>query len=229
MELTWYGHSVVMLYDGTTRIIIDPFISGNPCKFFTDDLSTLPKIDYVLLTHDHDDHVGDTIEIALKHNAKVAGVFENLLALQKKGLPTEHIYNGMGFNIGGTIQLGSFSILMIPAFHTSFTGAPVGYIITSHHMRIYYTGDTAPFGDMQMWTQLFPIHTLCVPIGGYFTADAILARHIVHLTQPKNVLPMHFGTFPILEETTNAFQTTMEDMPNVNLLLPKPCEAIHLS
>lgn len=226
VEITWYGHSVVTLYDGKTRILIDPFFTGNSMSPITWD--KLPKIDYILLTHDHGDHVGDTIAIAKKFGAKVTGIVETMEALEKAGLPKDLVLNGIGFNIGGTVSLGTFKALMIPAMHTSTTGIPVGYFVTSSSgFRTYHSGDTAPFGDMKLWASFYPINLAILPIGGYFTQDAFLAVKSVELLKPNFVLPMHYKTFPILASSTDEFKALLEKSGvKTKLLLTKPGQTI---
>ena len=227
VEVIWYGHATATLYDGTTRILIDPFFSNNP----TSPLSwkELPSIDYILLTHDHSDHIGDTLAIAEAYNAQVTGVVETIEELYKKGLSKELILNGIGFNVGGTVQLGSFTVLMIPAVHTSRTGLAVGYFITSSSgFRIYHAGDTAPFGDMKLWSSWYPLDLALLPIGGHFTEDAFLAVKSIEMLMPQFVVPIHYGTFPILASSPHTFKELLEEKQlTTTLLLPERGETLY--
>lgn len=226
IEVVWYGHSAVTLYDGKTRILIDPFFSGNPTASISWD--SLPHIDYILLTHDHSDHLGDTIAIAKKFKAKVTGVVETMIALQQQGLPQELLLHGIGFNVGGTVQLGDFKVLMVPAFHSSTTGISVGYFITSSSgFRTYHAGDTAPFGDMKLWASWYPVDLAILPIGGYFTEDAFLTVKSVELINPQFVLPIHYATFPLLSSSREEFEKLMKKTKlETKLLLPQPGQVL---
>lgn len=218
IEVTWYGHAVIAIYDGTTRILIDPFFTNNPTAPIS--WEELPPIDYILLTHDHSDHLGDTIAIAQHHGAKVSGVFDTMEALVQAGLPRELLVQGTGFNIGGMITIGKFTARMIPAMHTSSTGLPVGYIITAlNGFTIYHAGDTAPFGDMKLWASYFPIDVAILPIGGYFTSDAFLTMKSIELLTPTYVLPIHYATFPLLSSSSEEFITLIQQ----SSLKVEPC------
>lgn len=226
IEVVWYGHATTTIYDGKTRILIDPFFSANPSSSFS--WEDLPSIDYILLTHSHSDHIGDSIAIAKKYNAQVTGVVETIESLLSSGLPQEYILNGIGFNIGGTIALGDFNILMVPAIHSSPHGLTVGYFITSASgFRIYHAGDTAPFGDMKLWASWYPINLALLPIGGIFTQDAFLAVRSTEMIQPQYVIPIHYSTFPILAPSTDEFESYMKKANlATTVLLPKRGEAL---
>lgn len=206
--ITWYGHSNFQIVCNGASVLIDPFFTHNPSCTTT--WEAVQKPDLVLVTHDHGDHTGDAVAICTAHKAIcgcIVGTGERLI---KAGLPEELVPAGIGFNIGGSIEVKGIRVTMTQAFHSSDSSVPAGYIITMPNgFRIYHAGDTGIFSSMEMLGSLYPLDLALLPIGGFFTMDGLQAAHAARLLKAKAVIPMHWGTFPILAQNTDDFATQL--------------------
>lgn len=204
VQITWHGHSNFQIQADGINIMIDPFFSGNPkadCSW-----EEAPKTDLVLVTHSHDDHAGDAIAICKRDKAMLGAVAYLPRAFEKQGLPPELVLNGIGFNIGGSLEYKGARITMTEAFHTCDDGAPVGYIITlPGGFTIYHAGDTGIFRNMKTWGELYSIDLALLPCGDVFTMDPVQAALAAFYLRAKAAVPMHWGTFPVLVQDTGDF------------------------
>ena len=249
VTVTFWGQSAFKLESGGKTILIDPWITENfacvkystcATKIKVDDIT---KADLILITHDHFDHVGDThdalgktfpaadtIAIAKRTGAIVVAEYETAQKLLAEGLPPENILNnGYGRSIGGAIDLGviglnGFSIVMTPAVASATTGVATGHIITfPSGATIYHAGDTAIFGDMQMYGTFYPIDLALLPIGGAFQMDAMQAAQSLKLLRPKKAIPMHYATFPMLAPNADEFVAQAKKVaPEVEIIVLQP-------
>jgi L-ascorbate metabolism protein UlaG (beta-lactamase superfamily) len=231
--VTSWGQSAFKLESGGKTVLIDPWITENPLSPVT--VNDITKADLILITHDHFDHIGDTttgghaadtIAIAQKTGAVVVAVFETAARLLVDGLPPQNIlFGGFGKDIGGPTDYNGISIVMTPAVHSSQSGVSVGYIIKfPGGATIYHAGDTAIFGDMQIWGNLYPIDLALLPIGGNFTMDAMQAARSLRLLTPRKTIPMHYGTFPgILAPNPDDFVMLAHKIaPGVGVIVLQP-------
>lgn len=209
-RLTWHGHSNFQIASQDVNILIDPFFEGNPSCCQTVDQIESP--DLVLLTHDHGDHVGQAVEICRNTGAHLGAVVGTALKFVEQGVPREQIVNAIGFNIGGTVLFRSATVTMTQAYHSSESGVSVGYIITlADGYTIYHAGDTGIFSGMELWGKLYDIDLALLPIGGVFTMDPRQAALACKLLGCVSVTPMHWGTFPVLEKSTEAFKRHLRE------------------
>lgn len=199
-KLSWFGHSAVKLETKAGFVAyIDPWIIANPAN----NLNEFPeKVDAILITHDHFDHVGEAIEISQKTGAKVIAQPETITKLTNNGLPIE---NGVKLNIGGTFYAENFQATMVHAFHTADTGTPAGYMIRIDDKIVYHLGDTGIFGDLKLFGELYDIDYALIPIGGHFTMDYKHASIAAKMLNAKNVIPIHYKTFPALLQDADCF------------------------
>ncbi len=202
LKITYEGHSCFILDDGSHKIIIDPFITHNKHATVTADNI---KVDYIVLTHAHGDHIGDTIEIAKKSNAMVIAVNEIGHYMDDKAVKNHKMHIGGGFNF----PFGRLKFTI--AHHGSWTtdagelGNPAGVVITMGGKTIYHCGDTGLFLDMKLIGELNKIDVMMVPIGDNFTMgidDAVIATDFVN---PQLVIPMHYNTFDIISADPHEF------------------------
>ncbi|MFO7875926.1 MAG: metal-dependent hydrolase [Desulfovermiculus sp.] len=208
--LTWHGHSNFQITTPECTIIIDPWFEGNPSACVGSDACT--QVDLVLITHDHDDHMGQAVDICKRTGAHVGAVVETAGKLMHSGVPEQQIINGIGFNIGGTVDYKGVQVTMVQAFHSSATGCPVGYILTLNDgYCLYHAGDTGIFSSMELFGRLHSIDLALLPIGGVFTMDPPQAALACSLLQCKNTLPMHWGSFPVLEQNTDRFARELKE------------------
>jgi L-ascorbate metabolism protein UlaG (beta-lactamase superfamily) len=247
IEVLWLGHSAFRITSVTGKVIvIDPFLTSNPrtpAKY--KDLSALGKVDLILVTHGHRDHIFDLGALAKLTGAAVIANYELARSLVAAGILDVN-KTVMGLNMGGSIvPIGpGIKVHMVPAVHTSvidmtdFTpewkgprffdgGAPVGYVIEFENgYRIYHTGDTDVFGDMALIGRMYKPDLALVCIGGYFTMDpegaALALREYI---KPKLVIPMHYGTFPVINRTPAELRTALGNAP-IKVLDVKPGEAM---
>ncbi|MBK0404755.1 metal-dependent hydrolase [Adhaeribacter sp. BT258] len=195
MELTYYGHSCFLLKTGDTGILFDPFISQNPLAKDID-LKSI-KADFILLSHAHGDHLADAAALANQNNAKIVAQPEITGWYAKQGI-TEAIE----MNIGGTVKLHSATAKMVVAIHSSslpdgtYGGHPAGYVVQAEGKTVYFAGDTALTYDMKIIGEQFAIDYALLPVGGHYTMDASDAMVAAHWVKAKNVIAMHFDTFP---------------------------------
>jgi len=204
LNLTFLGHSCFLLDDGKHKVIIDPFLSGNPmAKMSVDDV----KADFILVTHGHGDHLGDTIELAKKNNATVISNFELATFCGSKG-----VENAAGLHIGGGADFPFGSLKLTIAHHGStlggdlaYGGNPVGFIIRMDGKVVYHAGDTGLFLDMKLIGELDKIDMALLPVGGYFTMDINDAAKAVEFLKPKKVIPMHYDTFDPIKTDPEKF------------------------
>lgn len=204
VRIRWMGHSGFMIRDGKTALI-DPWFEGNPKA--SGGIGSAPEADLILLTHDHFDHAGDAVTLAKRTGALFVAIFELAGNLAAKGIPPERILNGGGgMNIGGTVEANGFTITMTEARHSCTLGVPVGYVIrTPSGKTIYHSGDTGIFAGMSLIGELYPVDVALLPIGSVFTMDYRQAAKACRLLSAKAVVPMHYGTFPILEPNADRF------------------------
>lgn len=225
-RITWLGHATVLLQTAKgTTILIDPYIAQNPK--YPKNFELPSKIDFILLSHGHGDHISDTVPVAAKHGATVVAIYELASYLGGKG-----VANTIGMNLGGTVKLGDVEATMVDAKHsagaqdekgTHYVGIAAGYVI---HIpggpSIYHAGDTSVFGDMKLIGELYRPRIAMLPIGGHFTMGPKEAAMAVNLLQPQVVLPIHWGTFPMLTGTPDALASLAP--PNVEVVRWSPGE-----
>jgi L-ascorbate metabolism protein UlaG (beta-lactamase superfamily) len=215
MQITWYGHSAFRLDFGGTAVLIDPFFTGNPA-FVSDKAAAIKDVTHVLLTHGHGDHVGDTVDIAKSNGATVTGDYDLLMWLAKKGIEK---LNPM--NTGGTVDVGSFSVSMVRADHSSgsnegdtsiYLGNPHGLVIKAKgEPTVWHLGDTDIFSDMALIAETYEPKVAIVPIGDRFTMGAKTAAMAVkRFIKPATVIPCHYGTFPIIDPNADKFVAEMK-------------------
>ena len=227
--LTWHGHANFEITTPKQTILIDPWFSGNPKAGM--DVDQVHKADLILVTHDHDDHLGDALELCKRTKAKLVAQVELACSLLKQGLDQDQIVNGIGFNIGGTVEVRGIRITMVQAFHSCGVGTPVGFIIRLENgFTIYHAGDTGIFGDMQLWGELYPIDLALLPAGDVFTMDAKQAAKACALLKCRQAVPMHWGTFPSLAADPKEFTRQVQKLaPSTWPIIMQPGKKIELA
>jgi L-ascorbate metabolism protein UlaG (beta-lactamase superfamily) len=205
LSITWFGHSTFLLRTpGGRRVLIDPWLKDNPsCP---EALKKPPKADLVLVSHGHSDHIDDLIACARESGAAVVAIYELCDWLARKGI--QHV---SPMNKGGSVQIAGLTITMTDARHSSgyvdggqmiYMGEPAGFVIGLEDQRtIYYSGDTCLFGDMQLIGERYKPVIAFLPIGDRFTMDPVDAARACEFLGVRQVVPMHWGTFPLLTGT----------------------------
>lgn len=229
LTVKFHGHAVLSFNNNDTDVIIDPFINGND---LTDLTVENIKADYIILTHGHNDHVGDTIEIAKNNNATVIAPVELAAYVEAQG-----VENTVGMNVGGEGEYDFGKVKFVHAFHTSsytdgegvthYTGEPMGLILTINNKKVYVTGDTGLFGDMELIAKRNgPIDVCFIPIGDHFTMGIDDAAYAINeLIKPTIAVPVHFDTFPPIKQDPEEFKDKVRTVCQVL----KPGEAVQYS
>lgn len=223
-RIIWLGHATVLIETAQgTNLLIDPFIAHNPK--YPRDFALPSKIDYVLLTHGHGDHISDAVPVAQKHGSTVVAIYELADYVKARG-----VRDTIGMNLGGSVALGSVTATMVEAKHSAaasdehgnhYVGVATGFVLeVAGGSVLYHAGDTSVFGDMQLIRDLYRPRVVMLPIGGFYTMGPQQAALACRLLAPEVVLPIHFGTFPPLKGTPEELAALVE--PDVKVLHWKP-------
>ena len=223
INLTWLGHATYKIENGGKTYLIDPWVDSNPvCP---DELKTFENLDVMLITHGHWDHMEDAVPIAKKHSPTVVAMIEIAKYLESKG-----VENTIGMNKGGTVSVDGVKATMVTANHSSscveedgtivYLGEPAGFVLEfANGYKIYYAGDTCVFGDMKIIGEIYQPDLAIIPIGDHFTMGPREAAYATKLLNVPTVLPMHYGTFPLLTGTIEEYRqlTAHQDVEIIEL------------
>jgi len=224
MKITWLGHACFLL-EGSKKVLIDPFLSGNPTALVKPgDLD----VDIILVTHGHGDHLGDAEVISKKCNAPIVAIYELAVYLSKKGCET------IGMNIGGTLNFEGVKISMVKAEHSADIvgdeiisgGKAIGYVVEDG-VTIYHAGDTDVFMDMKLIGEIYKPKVALLPIGGFYTMSPRTALKAIELLRPEIVIPMHYNTFPAIKQDPEEFKKDAEKL-GVKVVVLKPGESFEV-
>ena len=228
MKITFLGHAAVLI-EGSKTVIIDPFLTGNPQA--TMSVNDLPKIDFIVVTHGHGDHIGDTVEIAKKFGSTVVTNFEIGLYLQKKGIDKVHT-----MHIGGRATVDGVMFKLTPALHGSgivedgeiiYGGNPAGVVIGLDHRRVYHAGDTGLTKDMELLSYE-NIDVAFLPIGGNYTMDVDDAVLAAKMISPKIVVPMHYNTWDPIKTDPEKFCEKVSEIGTCECKILKPGDSLEI-
>jgi len=221
MDIRFLGHSAFELTDGDTRLLIDPFLTGNPkAAASPDELEPTT----ILLTHGHADHFGDTVDIAKRTGAPVLAIVELAGEIAEEGVET---YDP---NLGGTVTFDWGWVKLVPAWHTSTTpngtvNTPAGLLVSLGGTLVYHLGDTCLFSDLQLIARRGDkVDVALVPIGGHFTMDRHDAVTAVEFIDPGTVIPVHYDTFPPIETDAEALKSDVESATSAKVVILAPGE-----
>lgn len=212
MQITFYGHSCLLVEYKGRRVIIDPFLSGNPASGIS---PSDVKVDAIILTHAHDDHFGDAEQLALENDCPVIATFELASYCGQRGMKTH------AMNTGGAFHFDGFHVKLVPALHTSslrvgdqylYAGEAVGVILTMGSHTLYHMGDTALFSDLQLIGRQHAIDVVAIPIGDNYTMGPEEALIAAQWIGAQHVLPVHYNTFPVIEQDASSFKQQIEKL-----------------
>lgn len=246
-KIHWYGQSAWKIVTPSGGVIlIDPWLTvpTNPDKGA---IAKLDRVDYILVTHGHSDHVGDAVEIAKKTGAVLVAPYGLQFNMKSMlGYPEQQATLATGGNVGGTIELpkAGARVLIVNAVHGSeltpphipgpapgqpgvvASGNPVGYVLhIDGGPTIYHTGDTEVYEDMKLISEFFKVDLMLACIGGHFTMDPARAALAVDWVEPTHVIPMHYGTFGLLAGTPDQFREALAKYNRADkLIVMKPGE-----
>lgn len=226
LSITWFGHATFLLVTpGGKRIVFDPWLNGNPKAPAG---AKIDKADVICVSHGHSDHTTDVVPVARATGAPVVAIFELATYFQGKGLK-----DTIGMNMGGTVDVKGLKITMTPAVHSSgimeeghsiYLGEPAGYVVRLEDGRaIYFAGDTALFGDMRLIREMHAPEIAFLPIGDHFTMGPDAAARATEILGVRQVVPMHYGTFPVLTGTPDVLKKLVEPR-GVDVLVLQPGE-----
>jgi L-ascorbate metabolism protein UlaG (beta-lactamase superfamily) len=226
LAITWYGHATFLVTTpGGKRIVFDPWLTGNPKAPAG---AKIDKADVICVTHGHSDHTTDVVNVARATGAPVVAVFELANWFQGKGLK-----DVIGMGVGGTATVKGLEISMTSAVHTSSVaddgeiravGVATGFVVRLEDSRsIYFAGDTAVFGDMRLIAEMYAPEIAFLPIGGHYTMDPAGAARAAALLGVRQIVPMHYGTFPVLAGSPDDLKKLVAPA-GIDVLVLKPGE-----
>lgn len=228
VKITFYGHSAVKLEGAGASVLIDPWIS-NP--LLTTPIAALGTVQLILVTHGHFDHLGQTVEIAQATGAEVAAIHELAQYLLGRGLKKV-----IGMNKGGSMTTGGVTVTMTHAVHSSSieergqllpAGEAAGFIVKfANGFTVYHAGDTAVFKDMELIRELYRPQVAMLPIGSHYVMSPAEAALACRMLQPEFVIPMHYGTFPVLTGTPEELAAHLQDQPRITIIALRPGESV---
>jgi L-ascorbate metabolism protein UlaG (beta-lactamase superfamily) len=207
MDIRFLGHACFELTEGDTRVLIDPFLTGNP-KAAVGAGDVDPT--HIFLTHGHADHIGDTVDIAKRTGAQVVAIVELADEIGEDG-----VENVSDPNLGGTVEFSGGWVRLVPAWHTSTTpkgtvNTPAGLVINLGGKTVYHLGDTALFSDLKLVADRDNVDVALMCIGGHYTMDRHDAVNAADLVGAKTVIPCHYNTFPPIETDADAFKSDVK-------------------
>ncbi len=228
IRVTWLGHSAFKLVSPKGKVIlIDPWLEHPLAPSGAKE--TIDKVDYILVTHGHGDHMGNTIEIAQKTGATAVAIYEIASYLSQKGLK-----NVIGMNKGGTVELNGIKVTMVDATHSSGIddqgklingGEAAAFIVTFENgFKVYHMGDTGFHGSMQIIGDFYKPDLVLIPIGSVFTLGPEEAAYAIKLIKPRWIIPMHFDTFPLLTGKPEKFRESLSPEYRDRLVVLRPGE-----
>jgi L-ascorbate metabolism protein UlaG (beta-lactamase superfamily) len=227
LSITWYGHSTfVITTPGGKKIVTDPFLENNPmCPA---SMKKITAADVILVSHGHADHTSDVPAVSRATKAPIVAIYELATWFERKGLA-----NAQAMSIGGTMNVAGLRVSMVPAIHSSsvvendstvYLGEPAGFVVQMEDGRsFYFAGDTALFGDMRLIAEMYAPEIAFLPIGDHFTMDPGAAARAARMLGVRQVVPMHYGTFPVLTGTPDQLKKHV-DPHGIDVLVLKPGE-----
>jgi len=222
MEIRFLGHACFEITEGDTRLLVDPFLSGNPSAAV--EHSELDPT-HILLTHGHGDHIGDTVEIAKRTGAQVVAIVELANEIANDGV--EDVVDP---NMGGTVELPGGWVRVVPAWHTAVSPQgtahmPAGLVIKLGDTTVYHLGDTALFSDLALPGKRDDLDVALMCIGGHYTMDRHDAVVAAELVGAKTIIPCHYDTFPPLETEAEEFKREVEARTDSAVVILAPGES----
>jgi len=212
MKITWLGHSALQI-DGSRSVFIDPFLTGNPkasCR-----AEDIARADVVIVSHDHNDHLGDSFAICRRTGATLVALHEIALAAADNKVKAE----GMG--IGGTVAVYGIEVSLVPAFHSAgLGGTAAGIIVAMDGRTIYHAGDTGLSMEMRLIGEMYRPDIAFLPIDGRFNMTPRLAAKAVELLAVPRVVPIHYDTFPAIRSSAAEFRKLVGSLSTVTVLSP---------